>query len=169
MEAISTIVALVTLVFGVLEIILFFKLWRMCNTVEKMGSALTQLYNLFKKNNVDSDTESSVSNPESEESKIEDELVIQSRIIGKWAHPNGSIIRILKEDESDKFSLTGLDPNKKVSIRLIEGKTDNNGRGALFVDITDSATEYKISRMGFLPSLKVFRNGKEIAKYEALS
>ena len=43
MEDITLVASIVLLVFAVLEIILFFKLWRMCDTVEKMGYTLTQI------------------------------------------------------------------------------------------------------------------------------
>ena len=45
MEVVAIIVDIIIIVFGVLSLILFFKLWRMCNDVKEIAASMKQVAN----------------------------------------------------------------------------------------------------------------------------
>ena len=68
-ETISIIIAIISVAFGVLQIILFFKVWGMCNNVSNIYRLLLSQYNEDDENDEKSNDELNNSNNDDEESR----------------------------------------------------------------------------------------------------
>ena len=112
--------------------------------------------------------------PKTDEEVMESPLEVdkQALVIGKWHHSGGKALFLVKGESPDLFVLiVGKDDRweEKATLSLIKGSLRNKARGASFADLDapEPRDVYKISKWGFLPSLKVVRNGRVVKKYSS--
>ena len=114
MEAVTIIVSLIIIIFGILEIILFFKMWGMCNDVKSITYLLNKIedekHKKEKKPESIKDTDSSESMFTAGQLVIDKETQTQFRVTDIVKGEDGSVLiysgkldKYFQQDEIDDF------------------------------------------------------------------